>query len=334
MEQVSTNSVRITERQTFHKNWYLKVNDPLAQRALWLRFSLLSSRNGFKRLAEVWAVFFQKNENREIKKIALKQTFDIQSFSDLGNSGIKIGSSELLTDKTAGSIQSKGNLFQWDFSFLPARESSFNHVPEILSRTGISRSSIITDCQELLFSGVSQFNGEVFTWKESPGMRGRFHGSRIGHSWVWGHCNTFLDDQGNPSSFVFEGLSNRVKLGPVTSPHFSTFFFHYRGKDFYFNRFLHSVFIKSRATLNEWEFQVDQDDLSFRGRLTAEYKDFAGLTYEDTNGSLLYSANSKLSQMTVHVYRGGKLEASFYSQDSAGFEIVSRDKNPYVSIVI
>src|SRR5438874_1940451 len=107
--------------KAFHKNWYLKLNDPLTQRALWLRFTLLSSGNGFKRIAETWAVFFQKSPNREIKKIALKQTYDIKAFSSPEKADIRIGDCELLEKSTKGIIQSKGSSIEWDLSFIAGR---------------------------------------------------------------------------------------------------------------------------------------------------------------------------------------------------------------------
>ena len=57
--------------------------------------------------------------------------------------------------------------------------------------------------------------------------------------------------------------------------------------------------------------------------------------YEDTNGSLLYCANSKLLEVSrIHIYRRGKLsESTFYGHGTAAFEVVTREKNPYVPIL-
>jgi hypothetical protein len=92
--------------------------------------------------------------------------------------------------------------------------------------------------------------------------------------------------------------------------------------------------IRSKNTLTDWSFQADRGDLSFRGQAKAEHKDFAGLTFEDVDGSLFYSAASMLSNLRVHVYRKGKLESAFYANRTAAFEIISRRKNPYVPLLI
>ena len=38
--------------------------------------------------------------------------------------------------------------------------------------------------------------------------------------------------------------------------------------------------------------------------------------------------------MEIHVYRRGKLESTVYSHGTAAFEVVTRDKNPYVPILV
>ena len=92
--------------------------------------------------------------------------------------------------------------------------------------------------------------------------------------------------------------------------------------------------MKSKYTLNEWTFRADRGPLSFHGHVKAEHKDFVGLTYEDTNGSLLYATQCLLSNVEIHVYRAGKLEATFIARGTAAFEVVSREKNPYVDFLI
>ncbi len=330
---MTSKKAKLATPQGFQQVWYLKLNDPISHRALWIRFSLLSTHNGFKRIAETWAVYFQRGVNREVKKVAIKQTYDMKSYSKEGNK-IRIGECELSENHTRGFIQSKGNSIQWDFSFLPARKSTFSFVPEVLSRSGLVRNSIVTQDEELLFTGSAQINGEKFLWKESPGILGIHQGSRNGHSWVWGQCNTFLNEQGKNTNFIFEGLTARTQIGPFISPKFSSFYFNYQDQEYFFNSLKDAIFLKSQNSLNEWKFQADRGDISFRGSANAEYKDFAGLTFEDTNGSLLYCSNSKLSDMKVLVYKAGKLEATFSAQGTAAFEVVSREKNPYVPILI
>src|SRR5690349_18396893 len=82
--------------KAFYRNWYLKLNDPKSQSALWLRFSVLSTKNGFKRIAETCAVYFERQTSKEVKKVAVKQTYDIHAFLASNQTDIRIQDCELL----------------------------------------------------------------------------------------------------------------------------------------------------------------------------------------------------------------------------------------------
>lgn len=328
----------------FQEVWYLKLNDPASQRALWLRMTLLISANGFRQVAETWAVYFQRGANREVSKLALKQTHDLKAFQaspqGFGDGGIRIGDCEFSGGRIRGRIQSKGRSMSWDLSLASAQEAHFNLVPEALRRSGLVRNTAVTAAEDLVVNGTTEITDErgateSIAWANAAGMQAHLSGPKSPHSWVWGHCNLFVGESGRPVPFVFEGLSARARLiGPLPSPRLSTFYFLYEGKPYAFNSLWESLRVKSAHSLTEWSFQADRGDLSFRGKSKAEHKDFAGLTYEDTNGSLLYCANSKLSDLQIHVYRRGKLENSFYSNGMAAFEVVSRQKNPYVPLLV
>jgi hypothetical protein len=188
---------------------------------------------------------------------------------------------------------------------------------------------------DLRFRGTVKFDGEAQEWSPALGILSRWSGPDQGHSWVWAHCNTFVDDSGQPVPFIFEGRSARMLLmGQIPGPQISAFYFFHKGEAHVFNSLLDSLKIRSTHSNTEWRFQADRGDLSFRGLIRAEHRDFAGLTYEDTNGSLIYVASSELSDLSVHVYRRGKLEASYLSAGTASFEVASRSRNPYVPVLI
>ena len=150
--------------------------------------------------------------------------------------------------QTRGSIQSKGNSIQWDLNFVQNKKHSFSLIPEVLSKTRLVRNSVVTDCEELLFTGTVMVNGELTSWKEAPGMQGHLDGPKSSHSWVWGHCNTFMNQQGRPAQFVFEGLSARNSIGPWIAPRLSSFYFNYQNHEFHFNTLRDLSFSSSQKT--------------------------------------------------------------------------------------
>ena len=327
-----------SSRKGFQESWYLKFNDLEGQGAFWLRFNVLLSKNGFRRVAEVWAVLFRREENREIQKIALKQAHDLKSFSSTfedGKTVIHIGQSELGDDYTRGSIVTKGKSLKWDLRFVPGQKASFDLLPKSLIRSKFLKTQMNTVAEDLRFEGTIEIEGKVQTWKNAFGMQAHFAGSKNAYSWIWGHCNSFVNEQKQVVPFVFEGLSVKSRVaGKIRSPRLSSFYFLYQGKEYVFNKLWDTIRTRSRQTLTEWEFQAERGDFSFRGHAKAEHRDFAGMTFEDTDGSLLYSASSQLSNMTIWVYRRGKLETTLRSHGTAALELISRRKNPYVPLLM
>ena len=330
-------------QQGFQEVWYLKLNDVESGRALWLRFTILTSKNGFKNVAETWAIFFERKDDGEIAKVALKQSFDIQSFSFFSSNiadskrafGVRIGPCEYTHNGTKGIIQSKGRTVSWNFNINRGHESGFNMVPTVLTRLHLVKNKAVTVEEDLRFTGTCEIDGKSYTWNESPGMQGHLAGPKNGHSWVWAHCNTFSNEAGERVPSIFDGLTAKSRLqGSLTSPPLSTFYFYYNGKDYYFNSLWDSIRTRSRLTGTDWLFQADRGELTFKGHAKAETKNFAGVTYEDTDGSFLYCSNSKLADLTILIYRKGKLENSFNARGTAAFEIVSRTKNPYIPLLI
>ncbi len=328
-------------QQQLQEAWFLKTNDPITQQAIWLRFTTLRSANGFKKIAEVWAIVFQRGANRDVTKRVFKQTFDSNAFSGAANGTLSLGTCELSRNHARGSIHLKGQSIEWDLAITPGHEASFELVPPVLSRseTLVGGYHAETWGEDLRFSGKVTLSGvgaapEVVEFKNAAGMIGHHSGRKAGHSWVWGHCNLFVDASGRPAPFLFEGLAARARwMGTLPSPQYKAFYFHYEGKPYAFNTAWDSLRSISKHTLTDWEFQAERGDIGFRGKCKAEHRDFAGLTYEDTNGALLYCANSKLAQLEIHVFRKGKLENAFYGNGTAAFEIVTREKNPYVQLL-
>lgn len=330
----------------FQEAWYLKLNDPSGQRALWLRFLILTSRDGFRQATEAWALYFSRQgSGREMQKVALKQTFPLSAFGEIqagaagsrgGEAGIRVDRCELTAHHTRGQITWKGNTFKWDLTMQPAGpQTGFHLIPQTLQKWKLIRTNAFTVSEDLVFSGTTELNGQATAWKDAPGMQGHLAGGRSGHSWVWAHGNTFVNEQGKPTPFVFEGLSGKARLpGGMALPRLSSLFFRYQGQDYRFNSLWDAIRSRSQHGLNEWTFRAERGDLVFSGRAWAEFRDFAGVTLEDTDGSLLYCSNSKLANLEIHVYRRGKLETTLTSPGAAALEVVSRSRNPYVPLLI
>lgn len=320
----------------FQEIWYLKMNDPTSGQALFLQFLALASQNGFRRISSVTAVHFQNQEGgKEPLKTALQQQFELRALKRTAMSSVSVGECSIQETLTRGSLQNKGNSLKWDLQITQANPTQFNLIPEGLTKFKVSKIQATTEAEDLRFNGWTEVNGQRVEWKGAFGMRGHIHGTGNIHSWVWSHCNSFVNERSEPEYFVFEGLSAKACLAKwITSPQISTFYFYYQGQEYRFNTVLDALRSRSQTNHNEWKFEVDKKDISFKGQVRAEHRDFAGLSLEDIDGSILYGANALLADLTIWVYRRGKLEATLKGKGTAALEMMSRNRNPYVQLLI
>ncbi len=326
------NRPRLPESGPWQEVWYLKLNQPEARRALWLRFTLLRTLEG-KRVAEVWAIAFE--DGAAPRKIGLKNTHALETFAHRAGGGVAIAESDFADARTSGSVISDAHAIRWDLEMRPAAEAGFDFVPSALRRLGLVKNLAVTPFEDLRFSGWSEVDGVRCAWENAPGMQGHLAGPKNGHSWAWGHCNHFVDESGAPSDLVFDGLSARARLGSARStPLLSTFYVRYGGREYALNGVRHLLRTRSRYSPVTWQFEARAGSMAFRGEVRAALEDFAGVTYEDTDGSLLYCHNSKISDMTLEVFREGAREARFTADGTVAFEFVSREKHPGVEFVI
>src|SRR5262249_50645249 len=120
---------RKAARRSFHREWSLSLVDPSGNRGLLLRFDLLQSRNSFHRVAQAWALHFQRSSAGQIAKVALKQSRDLDSFEAMGGpSEFKLGEVEFTSAKTRGKIESKGQSISWDLKIQEAQPSRFEMI--------------------------------------------------------------------------------------------------------------------------------------------------------------------------------------------------------------
>lgn len=321
----------------FQEVWYLKLNAADGSRALWLRFTLLVRSDGSKRIAEVWAISFQRTD-WGFEKHAFKRTRKIECFSCIGESGdgaIRIGDCEFSNQGTRGQLERDGGQMRWELSMRPARDLSYNFVPVRLARRGVIKNAAQTVFEDLRFDGWSELNGERVEWKDAPGMQGHLAGPKNGHSWAWGHCNTFVDQDGSPVDCIWDGLCGRARIGRTRhTPPLTSMLIAYDGQVFRFNRTLQVFRLPSQYDMDGWRFEADAGELTFAGHVRAQAAQFAGVTYEDTDGSHLYCYNSKISDMTLEVRREGRVERVLSARSTVAYEVVTREQRTDIPLLL
>ncbi len=329
-----TKEISPFERKGQFENWRFHISDATGKQELLVKFNRLNSNNRFRKLIQIFAVYFFENEKGQIEKQILKQEIDLhsdQSFNQYSEDHVQFGNFLLSPEKFTGKIRYRGHTLKWDFKIAWTNPKGYHLYPQMLKAMELVRPRNSTLNSSLTLNGYTEFRGIQRKWGSAQAILGHTQGPFQFHSWAWVHCNAFQDLKGNSKSCVFEGVSFRSKLlGPLKSPQLGAFAYQYEDETYLFSSPLNLFRINSKLSMTEWQVRADRGNLSFRASIKGALDHFLGMTMEDTDGSFLYTAINLVSEMTLLVYRNGKLESHLKSNQAA-FEITNREKNPYIS---
>src|SRR5205823_5809320 len=116
-------------------------------------------------------------------------------------------------------------------------------------------SKVVSPLPDLRVSGSITVNGETWTVDAWPGVLGHNWGPRHTPLYAWGHCNVWTTESGTPhEGLVFEGMSGRIKLGPVLAPITTLLCLRYRGVRYELNSLLDLARNRGEISPRRWTF--------------------------------------------------------------------------------
>ncbi len=301
---------------------FLKLNDPPGRRALWLKATILH-KLGEPAVAEAWAIAF----DRELGHVAAKQVvpFESASFSR-EELLIRVADVAIASARTQGVVAADGARIEWSLAF-EGDAAPFVPLSQRLYADGTGNAKIVSPHPDLRFSGhyrVGDRRVEVDGWR---GMQGHNWGRRHTHLYAWVHCNVWED-----RDLVLEGITARVKLGPLLPPPITLVIAAHAGERHAFT--LPGSLWRARGQIapRAWEFRAANATARIAGRFSADTGDFAGLHYENPDGAMTYCLNSKIARGHVRLEVAGRpaIEAT---TRAAALEIGTRDPDHGVKML-
>jgi hypothetical protein len=294
---------------------FLKLNDAEGVRALWLKATILR-RVGQEPVAEAWAVAF----DRTMGHVAAKQVVPWQSASFSREAlAIRVGEVEIGPMRTRGALVARDERIEWDLAFAGGA-APFAPLPERLYRDGTNHSKIVSPHPDLRFDGhyrVGDRRVEVAGWR---GMQGHNWGRRHTHHYGWLHCNVWED----VDDLVVEGITARVKLGPVVAPPITLVLAEHAGARHLFTLPSSLWRARGRIAARAWEFSAAHASARIHGTFAAETPDFVGLHYENPDGAMTYCLNSKIAHGSLRLEVAGQAPLVAHTR-AAALEIGTRD---------
>ncbi len=300
--------------------------------AITVQFVLHHSENGFRKSAEVWATFAAAGSHpEEAQRGTWRSTAAIEAFRTEG-AGFRMGDCFFADGETRGSMQNRGKTIEWNLRWEGQGQSIYQRLPEPLRTLAKFRMVSQSVSPAALVTGTVTVDGVKFILEASPGMQSHNFCYRRPVEWTWAHCSSFTSETGEPLDLVFEGFSGRIPLlGPITTPWLTTLYFRYKGETHDLSRPIQLLRTRTERDWNTWKFQSESGELTFRGELHAENRDFIAWPEEDTDGSLVHLAYSPLTKLSLTIYRRGKLEVSAQSNGTAALEVARRERSPYLT---
>jgi hypothetical protein len=320
MDAEEWNRVRFTPgaRAEHVESYFLKLNDPTGRRALWLKATILA-RPGKEPVAESWAIAF----DREGEHVAAKEVvpWETASFSR-ERFGVRVADVELSAGRVRGKVAARGRSIEWSLEFETAGSPLVPFPSLRMYEAPVPSSKLVSPYPDTRFSGSYRVDGQEVRVEGWRGMQGHNWGRRHAERYGWGHCNQWK----GASDLLFEGVTARVKLGPILAPPLTLVCVWHEGARYELNAPKQLLTARGTVTHRSWKFRAESREARVEGELEADTPDFVGLYYENPDGDMTYCLNSKIARGRLELKVRGK-PVVHATTDCAALEIGTKDPN-------
>ncbi len=325
---------------------FLKANLP-GGRALWLKLTFLRQTFGRRAtVVEAWAIAFglgAPTAGEGPGHVAVKQTWPArEARMERDAFFVETPGVRWTWGATRGAVEdsTSGARVEWDLAF-PTQPEGLRHMPAAWMYEGrVPKTKATSPVVDTRITGTVTVNGQTTELREAPGMLGHNWGTQQAETWAWAHGNVWVDDRGEPlEGVVFEGVSSKVKFGPLTSPLLTIVHARLPGERVTMNGWLDLVRTRSRFDGLWWEVRAQRGDRRVSARFEAPADRFVGVNYHDPDGRIAHCLNTKVADGTLLIEgraAGGRWETLTEARcdRAAALEIGDRQGTRGVPLVI
>ncbi len=287
------NGLRFHGRRGHVESYFLRLNDPLRPRALWLKQTILSPLEG-PPVAESWLVWFDR------EAVIAERTGVPWAQAHFDPPHLKTSALRVTLGAEGEALREVAPVpfsLTWRASTSPAA-APMDLFPYRFLRTGpFPRSKLNTPHPWLLFDGRVELPGgevvEVCGWH---GMQGHNWGREHAAEYAWGQC-VFPEDE-----TMVEGFTGRARLpGNRLTPRLSALVVRRGARTYRFDRLFDPWRQVARLDDSRWEVVLRSADGEARLVMDSGDRPQACLGYRNPDGELRYCFNSKLAKTWLAV---------------------------------
>ena len=322
------------------ESYFLKANDPRRRRALWIKASIFAPRarpgasSPPRAIAETWAVAFDAAEGHVAVRTSVPYASARFSSTALD---VEVDGLTLREDATRGTVASGGRRIDWSLAMEGAAPPLAHFPAEWMYSAPFPSFKLASPIPDVRLHGDIVVNGVRWSVDGWHGLVGHNWGPRHAPLYAWGHCNTWDAEPGAggdaSGDVVLEGVSARVKLGPVLSPVTTLLLVRHRGVSYELNALHDLVTNRGEISKRRWKFEGKNDLLRVAGEMWGETEDFVGLFYPNPDGTMTHCLNTKIGRARVEIEAHG--HAPFVRRSSsAALEIGTMDPHHGVRMYV
>ena len=313
------------------ESYFLKANDPSGDRALWLRATIFATaREPDRPLAEGWAIAFDRRGG-PARHVAVKHVLPFARASfDPSTLGVRWAREqsggeppehvELQPGRARGAIRTREHSIEWDLRFAGENRAIVPFFDRRMYTGPFPKSKLVTPVPDARFEGALTVDGERWAIEGWRGMQGHNWGRGHADLYAWCHTNVWEGED----ELVLEGLSGRVRVGPVLTPLTTVVCVRYRGVSYDFTRPMVIWRAHGDVTTRRWSFSAEAPHSRIEGMVEARAEDMVGLYYANPDGAMTYCLNSKVASARVRFEPKGRAPLTLTSR-AAALEVGTRD---------
>jgi hypothetical protein len=186
----------------------------------------------------------------------------------------------------------------------------------------LPRAKVLDAQPDARYEGTVTVRGEKHLVSQWPGMQAHNWGPSHTDLYAWAQVAGF---DGAPD-VLFEGVTARVKLGPVWTPHLTALVLRLGDDDHAFNG--PSALLRNEGRFADWSwgFAAASDRLRIEGEVSGDPRHFAALQYRNPPGGSKRCLNSKISRCELRLRFADGSRRTLVSSCRAAFEILGDDE--------
>jgi len=303
------------QRKGHYESYFQRANHPTKPLAFWIRYTaFIPHGQPEKAIGELWAVYFDglTGSHTAVKREmpALLSSFDRTRFH------VSLDKASLDARGLKGGIASGKQKLDWDLKYTSSEGPLFL-FPESLYAGSFPKAKVLVGSPLAEFSGTLRVNGKTIKIQKWPGSQNHNWGSKHTDHYAWGQVSGF----DNSKDTFLELATARLKIGPLWTPAITPVVLLHKGREYKLNELV-KCFRRANFGYFYWDFHASSPEISIKGRITAERKDFVCLRYYNPPGGSKFCLNTKIAACDLEIQTANGRE-SLHSKNRAAFEILT-----------